>query len=306
MFGGGAIYLVSTMSDATFKAVFELVDNTFEENSALLLAAKGGAIVVEANITPIAIKMTGSNKFLRNKAKFGTVWFAENNDFVSNSTITDATFDGNQNTETGVIQNGSATGTITFNLCNFLNNESKNGSILYTKHRDKTDANQSLMKFESCTFKNNTGSSGMYMYDGTIFSTIETKNCTWTENSGGPAVRVEFGELIDEKSTFDSNKAEYGAAMMVTSGGKATLSGTNFLKNNATDYAGAIYLSAASSIKATNVTMAENIAVTKGGALFMEQNSHIDMTGLNCTKNKVTDKGSCLYILGSKKTTSVV
>lgn len=165
---------------------------------------RGGAIYIDSNVSTLLLTIEGNSLFNANRSTDGTIRIDSGSLLDAASVIRNTDFTLNDNLNAGVIYSEFKKGVLTLNNVNFTQNKSVIGTVLYTSHAQDTDTDRSLIRFESCTFSANTGTSVLYLFNGNVYSTVETDTCTFNSNDG-PVVKVEYGLYIDNSSTYSGN-----------------------------------------------------------------------------------------------------
>ena len=274
------------------------------ENNTISSSNGGGAAVMVANVASIKATFKDNCQFLSNTSEVGSgsVYVTGGNVEFDN-----CQFKGN-NTKYGsavvmgtVANHPVVTFDVTFrNGCNFEDNVSANGGIIYLAGGSKNNESTAAGTFsiDGCTFKNNSisvgGGGGAIRMAQAAGKTITISNTTFTGNSamkhGGAIANYQNTNLDINHCTFTGNSigSGYGGAIYIggegdcqntlhvygnstfeanvsVSGGGAI--GVSNDGNGETSSGSGIYKTCKSNLTIENSTFKGNYSTTKGGAV---------------------------------------
>ena len=261
--GGGAAVLVADAVKVTFKDNCQFLSNTSEVGS-------GSVYVTGGNVEFDNCQFKGNNTKYGSAVVMGT---------VANHPV--VTFD------------------VTFkNGCNFEDNVSANGGIIYLAGGSKNNESTAAGTFsiDGCTFKNNSisvgGGGGAIRIAQAAGKTITISNTTFTGNSamkhGGAIANYQNTNLDINHCTFTGNSIGSGNGGAIYIGGEGDCQNTlhvygnsYFESNESSSGGGAIaitnngngetssgdYNTCKSNVLIENSTFKGNFSITKGGAI---------------------------------------
>ena len=138
----------------------------------------------------------------------------------------------------------------------------------------------------------------VYLAEGANYTEIFGSRFSNGVRTGtGSAIIKTNGTIMVYKSTFESNKGEYGGALRLLNG-SATVDGSSFTSNEAT-YGGAIYANCTLTLTNSNFTL--NQATEHGGALYIS-NPSVNLENIKFERN-IAKTGSAIYFNNTKEIT---
>ncbi len=178
----------------------------------------------------------------------------------------------------------------------------------YTGGIDAFTAGSALtIRLKDCIFRSNQGGSTSTGggYGGAILayndSTVHAENCEFTSNTAytsGGAIYASNLHLVN--TTFSSNSATYGGAIMIDSGELSADASTSFSSNTASYYGGGIILFGAAATLDPDTTLTGNSAAL-GGALLAQNTDDgtaFSLSGGTYEGNTATNTGGGVYLAG--------
>ena len=222
----------------------------------------------------------------------GFLLFSSNS---NNMTITGSVFYRNRAIHLGGVlslQNS----TVTVGNCNFTDNSSPIGAVIYAEQNTKIQYHNHLL------IDKNLGSALIYLY-GSEFRGNDSRNFTFSNNNGS-LVAVNSNVNFNGYTKFVNNQPNAfrkgGAITLFQS--NVFIDGNCTLEHNQAENGGAIYSTESKLYVNGNVTIAHNTATGNGGGVFLESNSE-----LNCHKNSTfildsntaVSKGGGLHAISS-------
>ena len=238
----------------------------------------GGAILNAGAVILNGVTLTG------NTARFAGGIYSSGTLTITNSTLSSNT----SQEDAGAIYLNS--GTLTVSDTTFQSNSARYGSAVYMNNGTATLTNVTIrsnsaneqgagvyqragmLTINGGLFESNTArfGNGVYVDAGTAtISGVVMRNSTATEE--GAAIYNRTGTLSVSGSTFDNNRARYGAA--ISNRGLMTVSGSIFTGNVAVESGGAVYHQNANTQNGIAQSCFTGNTARFGGAVFSQTGS---------------------------------
>ncbi|CAG9321394.1 unnamed protein product [Blepharisma stoltei] len=251
---GGAIYNLMAGDN---EGLLGFSECTFNNNSALI----GGSVYLAQQESSASTRiLIDSSNFTINKASNGSALYIDGSVTLGqDSMIASSIFQENDSTMSSTILQFCNKGSITYYLCGFLGNSAELNSVIHM------NASESKVSFDSCTFKHNLGSSVILADNQKSITYIETKKCLFQDNSG-IIVSLNNDQLVDEGSSFQSNKVSDGPCF--------------HLQNSA--------------VISKSSTYSDNISLKNGGIFTLENNSSFSCSACDFKNNEAQSSGIVL------------
>lgn len=268
----------------------------------------GTAVYIANSASPASpLSLTiRSCKFTGNQGTgSGSAIYIENTNPMASGTnsISRCTFQ-NAVSEKGVIGVAYMSGSLTINLCNFVNSTVSFGTEITGKIGQNAWAiagmfqgTQSSLTFKvsNCVFQQGSGSSAIVFSSSNANATLTSTNNTFSDNASR-AISLERGTLTDSKSTYTQNTGEcfFAASEALVNVTSAVIQG------NRGYFSGAMYLGGESKGYCDNCTVSNCSSLTAAGGMYVEQSSLLSVSNSHFKGNIAKTMGSAVSIFGSQ------
>jgi hypothetical protein len=296
---GGAVYFNPNLVSESISIVIsecEFLKNTVR-------AGLGGAIAIDnySNISGIKILFNlTSSQFIENTSLYhaSSIYIGSKVDLQSDSTLLNCNFTRNISEKKANILIEHRSGVLTFDTCNFQDNESDQGIVMNIVTSQTSQESPCKVVIHHSSFVSNRPLSNPFaslieVGSSLYYSTLETSFNTFSYNSG-TAFFINYGIWIDTSSIFENNAVYSSAIAKITNSGRAELTSTSMFHNSSVLKGGAFLLNSKSILIVNDSIISNNLSLQDGGVIFMNDESIVWIQNSKISKNEAK-KGSFIY-----------